>query len=1145
MRKIGRILGRSLALLALILLLAIGCVAMLLNTESGSRFLIARIAPMVPGSLYVDGVEGTLWRDLDVRVLRYRSEQLELQADELQLMISWPGALAGNVDIERLAAREIIYRSLAEPEEQPSPLAIDVPPLPVGIHLAEARIDEFRFQSASAEVRVGQIRLDDFAMRDSRVRLGAGSATVAGTEIDVSDVAAELGGDVPVSANVSWRRPGDGYAGQARIAGSLQQLEIAHELSEPYEVSTSGTVQLLGRTTPFFDLETDWQEFEVASLKMRDGDVSARGTPDDYTTRFTISLEEPRIPAVRVSGSGMGSTRGFSQAEIELTSEVAEATASGSFAWRPALSADVSLAVESFDPAVVDEQLSGSVSAAARVVMSGLDYWHVTGTRLYGTLNDAELEGSGEITVAPARIACESCTFSLGRNRFSADGMVGDTAIAMDVDVAAPTLGTLWDEIGGSLTAKGRVEGTRSSPRFTGTVGGDTLSFGTWSADTLAVDSRDSDLERFDLTLSATEVRRGETLFGSLEGDVQGDLTALQVDAQWRYGDAVTVTAEGSLARTDSGISGTLRRAEIEEKFSGRWVLENPLSFVSGANGIVVDEHRWQLPEGHVEVSRISTAGGQIEVVASLADLPLAAANAFLPADLQLSGTADATFDVTRIDEQWAGSVHWEQDGTVLHVRRRNEETLDLQIPEAVVDAELAGGGAEVVSIIRVDPGARFRLSADVATLRENPQIDARLVIDGEEWAWLSSVIPVIDNFAGDLSANIRATGPLQSPRLAGEISWADGSIFVPVLNVPFTNVNLVATGERGGSISLSGGATAGDGELAVSGQFENILADNRRLELSLSGQNAEIIDWPEYHLWASPDLEIRWSAAGLVVNGDVHVPGADIAVRDLPEGAVEVSPDVRIAGVEEAPEEETAMPLRATLQVTLGEDVHVAAFGLETDLEGSLAVRKLPEQPVRAEGRVELIDGVFAAYGQRLTIREGTLTFTGPLDNPIVDVTAIRTIENFEEIIVAGIEIGGRANNLTSSVFSEPAMSEADALSYLMIGRPLAQATESEGGDLSTAAVGLGLRQASRLTQEAGESVGLDQLSIIGDGGDATALVAGKQINSRLYARYAYGVFSRVGKILLRYKLSDRLSLEAGAGEAQSLDIVYSVEQE
>ncbi|MDH3408126.1 MAG: translocation/assembly module TamB domain-containing protein, partial [Gammaproteobacteria bacterium] len=113
------------------------------------------------------------------------------------------------------------------------------------------------------------------------------------------------------------------------------------------------------------------------------------------------------------------------------------------------------------------------------------------------------------------------------------------------------------------------------------------------------------------------------------------------------------------------------------------------------------------------------------------------------------------------------------------------------------------------------------------------------------------------------------------------------------------------------------------------------------------------------------------------------------------------------------------------------------------------------------------------------------------------------------------------------------------------VIGRPLNQATESEGGELSGAAVALGLRQATRLTEQIGQAVGLDQLSLTGDGGETTALVAGKQINSRLYARYAYGVFSRLGTLVLRYKLSRRVALEAGAGETQSIDVLYSVEKD
>jgi translocation and assembly module TamB len=189
-------------------------------------------------------------------------------------------------------------------------------------------------------------------------------------------------------------------------------------------------------------------------------------------------------------------------------------------------------------------------------------------------------------------------------------------------------------------------------------------------------------------------------------------------------------------------------------------------------------------------------------------------------------------------------------------------------------------------------------------------------------------------------------------------------------------------------------------------------------------------------------------------------------------------------------------------------------------------------------------VDGVFAAYGQRLTIEEGTLTFTGPLDDPLVFVRAVREIEDLTGTVKAGIELRGRANNITSTVYSTPTMSQADALSYLILGRPLDEATTADGNMLSGTAYALGLRQATMITGQIGQTLGLDQFAVSGSNQSTTSLVAGKQLNSRLYVRYAYGVFTQIGNLLLRYKLSKRLTIEAGTGESESMDLLYLVEK-
>jgi len=90
-----------------------------------------------------------------------------------------------------------------------------------------------------------------------------------------------------------------------------------------------------------------------------------------------------------------------------------------------------------------------------------------------------------------------------------------------------------------------------------------------------------------------------------------------------------------------------------------------------------------------------------------------------------------------------------------------------------------------------------------------------------------------------------------------------------------------------------------------------------------------------------------------------------------------------------------------------------------------------------------------------------------------------------------------------------------------------------------------MGLNQALPLIQRAGESVGLDELSVHSTEADAGELMAGKFLSPRLYVRYTYGLFNRIGGLLLHFRLTDRLSLETRSGDAKSMDILYVVEKD
>jgi translocation and assembly module TamB len=1151
--RVLKSLRRWLAFAFLFSVLLLGTVAMLLNTESGSRFVVNRIAAAVPGSLYVDGVEGTLWRTLRLRVLNYRNEQIDLNSTDVQISINWPRALSGSLAMRQLGAGDIVIRILApavdspsQPDfemvilplgisieetsiasllvsagtsnleieqieftdasahessvavrelsigdisfqnlapavDSPSPLNIEMAPLPLIISIDEASVSSVNLSGSASNLQIGQIEFTDASATESRLKFGLLAAVYADTEFVLTDAETNLTGDVPVTSELGWRRTDGAWSGDGSVKGSLAELEVSHLLTSPYAVTTTGDIRLIDRIDPEFDLRFTSPRYVIADVELTNGDVNIAGTTGNYETAFSVSVAEPRIPDLSITGNAAGNTEGLRNANLDVQSEYGLVAVAGSIGWLPELTASVSMNVREFDPSKFVDTPEGRLGARIQFELAGIDDWHLTINEVAGTLGEDELQADGTLTLTPGLIECRSCSAILGSNRVSADGSYSDELVAMSVNIDAPSLETFWPEIDKYLVASGRFDGTPSE---------------------------------------------------------------IDADINLTYGDFGTISAAANVARTDTGFAGSVSRAVIEEPHTGRWVLGTPLVFRTGPESIEIDSHRWLPPSGRLLVSRVSASPEQIAIVASLSGLPLATANSFLPPKYQLDGSAEAEIDVTRSAGEWLGSVHWKQADTVLRVSLPGGEIDNLRIPTATVDGTLADGSAHFKSLVRIDPGISLNTTVNIESLFNDPQLDARLRLDGESWDWITSIVPDLENFGGDISADISADGPLTSPTLTGSASWQGGSADIPALNVPLTNADVVITGAADGTATVSGSAMLGDGTVDIDGRFADLTQSTRRLELTLTGDAAEFVNWPEYHLWATPDMRIVGALGGWDAQGELEIPKAEIVVRELPENAVAMSPDIRTTETDLSTSKSAAR-YSGEARLRFGEDVHISAFGLNTHINGELIVRKSPDRELRGEGRVELVDGEFTAYGQRLTIEQGTLTFTGPLDDPIVDVRATRTIEGFDQTVVAGIQLNGRAQNLNSSVFSDPEMSEADALSYLLIGRPLAEATNTEGGDLSTAAVGLGLRQASRVTQQVGQSIGLDQLSVIGDGGDATALVAGKQINQRLYARYAYGVFSRVGMIMLRYRLSERLSLEAGAGETQSIDILYSVEKE
>ena len=225
-----------------------------------------------------------------------------------------------------------------------------------------------------------------------------------------------------------------------------------------------------------------------------------------------------------------------------------------------------------------------------------------------------------------------------------------------------------------------------------------------------------------------------------------------------------------------------------------------------------------------------------------------------------------------------------------------------------------------------------------------------------------------------------------------------------------------------------------------------------------------------------------------------------------------------------------------ANVEVVLGDDVRFSGFGLTSRLDGGLRLTQSRGGFLRSGGTVRVRDGFLTGYGRELRVDRGELTFTGPLDDPLLNIQVSRESTYEGRQYTIGLRLTGTAQNVRTEPFSRPAMSERDVLSFLLLDRPATSESDASG-----AALALGLQQ---LVPGDSGILGLDEVTFETNDANQAAMVAGRRVNDRLYVRYVFGTVGSPGSFRIRYTLGRGFSLEASTGARQSMDLIYLLER-
>jgi translocation and assembly module TamB len=439
-------------------------------------------------------------------------------------------------------------------------------------------------------------------------------------------------------------------------------------------------------------------------------------------------------------------------------------------------------------------------------------------------------------------------------------------------------------------------------------------------------------------------------------------------------------------------------------------------------------------------------------------------------------------------------------------------------------------------------------ISADrVGELAEHP-LRGRLHAESTVLSALPLLVPEIDRASGQLDGDLSVGGTLGAPQFNGQFAVRDG-----VFELYRTNLALSAVtvdGRFTGDVfDIEARGQTRKGALQLAGRFswpDGVMQG----EMRLTGEDVLVADTPEYRVLASPNLRFRAADGGFEVDGEILIPTARIALRDL-STSVATSTDERIVGIdqrtaplgESAKQPSAATEIRAQVTVRLGDQVRIDSYGLRARLGGEVEVRLRPGDVARGTGEIKVIEGNYKAFGQDVTITKGRLIFRdSPLGEPTIEVTGERVFE--DQDITVTVSIRGDLSEPYLTLSSTPAMTQSEALSYLLTGRSLDTLQSGEASTVNDAAESLAVSGGGLLLGQVGRRIGLDEVSVERTDSDDTAVVLGKFLSPRLFVSYGVSIAEAINTIKLRYTLNERWSLRAEAGLEQSADVEFKIER-
>ncbi|ATA22712.1 translocation and assembly module TamB [Brenneria goodwinii] len=1038
------------------------------------------------------------------------------------------------------------------------PLLPDLPQftLPLDLNIAEIHGEQLRLTGdqdilisdlwIQASTREQRLDLDKFVVQSPQ-----GGLNVRGS-VTLSD-------NWPVSFTANGVLNVDPLKGEKlklTVDGGLrEQLNVALNLSGPQRAQLNLQTELAQAGLPLaLTLQTDrvrWPLTGEPQYQVNDLQMQLNGKATDYTLSLRSDVRGVDLPPASLTLDGNGNAQQFNLTRLRLSALQGNADLSAVVDWSKAISWRSELVLSGINTAKQwpdwPAKIDGKVTTRGSLY-GGNWQLQVPELRLDGNVKQNKLSARGELRGnAAGQWQIPGLNLALGVNQLNVKGELSDKWL-LDADINAPSLNGALPGLAGRIAGTLKLRGNLREPQVLADLTASGLRWQEMTINRIKVDGDIRSEQQIQGKLAVRlEQLHQEGLDISLltlnaDGNEQQHQLRLNMEGEPVSGQ---LALSGSFDRQTQRWRGTLNNTRFDTPV-GEWRLvpSMALDYQNLQQKISIGAHCWRNPNAELCVPRTIEAGASGQASIRLNRFDLAMLKPFLGEDTVLAGTFSGGADVSWQPGQGLPQAKVTLTGNGVNVRQQVQgKTLPIAFDTLTLNAGIDRGRAQLDWLIAIRDNGRFSGDVQITDPQGRRNLGGTIAINNISLALLAPVLQQGEKATGMLNANLRLSGNAERPQIFGQIALEQFDLDGSWMPIDLTNGQL-AVNFSGMSSTMQGFLKTDNGQLNLSGNADWAQPDAWRASIAAKGDKIRVTVPPMARLDVSPDIVFEATPQLFALNGSVNIPWARIVVNELPESSVGVSSDEVMLDANRQPLQKasTSIPINSNLTIRIGDDVRLDAYGLRARLQGDLKMIQ-DERGLGINGQVNIPSGRFKAYGQDLIVQKGQILFSGPPDQPILNIEAVRNPDNTADDVTAGVRVTGMASAPKLEVFSDPSMSQQEALSYLLRGEGL----DSSGADssaMTSMLIGLGVAQSGQVVGKIGEAFGVSNLALDTQGaGDSSQVVVSGYVLPGLQVKYGVGIFDSLATLTLRYRLMPKLYLEAVSGLDQALDVLYQFE--